>query len=41
LSMRVAWVPPNRRWPMLLNALVEKLKRRAKDSHGRDPVNLA
>src|SRR3954464_14116904 len=24
-------VPPNRRWPMLLNALVEKLKRQAKD----------
>jgi hypothetical protein len=23
--------PPSRRWPMLLNALVEKLKRRSKD----------
>src|SRR3954463_2325333 len=31
LSLRAAWVPPNRRWPMILNALVEKLKRRAKD----------
>src|SRR5215218_1182518 len=31
LSMWAAWMPPNRRWPMLLNALVEKLKRRAKD----------
>ena len=31
LSMRAAWVPPNRRWRMILNALVEKLKRRAKD----------
>jgi hypothetical protein len=28
LSMRAAWVPPNRRWRMILNALVEKLKRR-------------
>src|SRR5215207_8872512 len=31
LSMRAAWVPPNRRWAMLLNALVEKLKRRSQD----------
>src|SRR3954452_21033731 len=31
LRMRAAWVPPNRRWPMILNALVEKLKRRSKD----------
>src|SRR5215213_4068284 len=31
LSLRAAWVPPDRRWPMLLNALVEKLKRRSKD----------
>src|SRR5215210_5917503 len=31
LNMRAAWVPPNRRWPMILNALAEKLKRRAKD----------
>src|SRR3954471_22533777 len=31
LSMRAAYAPPNRRWPMLLNALVEKLKRRSKD----------
>src|SRR5215212_9813374 len=34
--MRAAWVPPNRRWRMILNALVEKLKRRAKaDFKGR------
>src|SRR3954462_15116922 len=31
LSMRAAWVPPNRRCPMILNGLVEKLKRRSKD----------
>ena len=31
LSMRAAYAPPNRRWPMILNALVEKLKRRSKD----------
>src|SRR3954449_5029577 len=31
LSMRAAYAPPNRRWPMVLNALVEKLKRRSKD----------
>src|SRR5215203_3203757 len=31
LSMRAAWVPSNRRWRMILNALVEKLKRRSKD----------
>src|SRR5215203_975408 len=31
LSMPAAWMPPNRRWPMILNALVEKLKRRSKD----------
>src|SRR4051795_6597040 len=29
--MRAAYAPPNRRWPMILNALVEKLKRRSKD----------
>src|SRR5215210_6576092 len=29
--MRAAWVPPNRRWLMILSALVEKLKRRSKD----------
>jgi hypothetical protein len=29
--MQAAWVPPNRRWPVILNALVEKLKRRSKD----------
>src|SRR5215212_331227 len=31
LSMRAAYAPPNRRWPMILNALVEKLKRRSQD----------
>ena len=31
LSMRAADTPPNRRWPMILNTLAEKLKRRAKD----------
>src|SRR4029079_4157308 len=31
LSMRAAYAPPNRRWPVILNALVEKLKRRSKD----------
>src|SRR5690242_11980091 len=31
LNMRAAWVPPNRRSHVILNALVEKLKRRAKD----------
>src|SRR4051794_17324328 len=31
LSLRAASAPPNRRWPMILNALVEKLKRRSKD----------
>src|SRR3982750_473529 len=36
LRMRAAWVLPNRRWPMILNALAEKLKRRAKaDFKGR------
>src|SRR3954468_13007858 len=30
LSMRAAYAPPNRRWRMILNALVEKLKRRSK-----------
>src|SRR3954454_17827777 len=29
--LRAAYAPPNRRWPMILNALVEKLKRRSKD----------
>src|SRR5215207_11260743 len=31
LSLRAVSAPPNRRWPMILNALVEKLKRRSKD----------
>src|SRR5215207_7356434 len=31
LRMRVAWVPPNRRWPMILSAIAAKLKRRSKD----------
>src|SRR4051812_42951169 len=31
LRMRAAYAPPNRRWRMILNALVEKLKRRSKD----------
>src|SRR3954454_7818227 len=31
LSMRAAYAPPIRRRPMILNALVEQLKRRAKD----------
>src|SRR3954449_7516281 len=31
LSMRAAYAPPNRRWRMILNALVEKLKHRSKD----------
>src|SRR3954447_6540282 len=31
LSMRAPYAPPNRRWRMILNALVEKLKRRSKD----------
>src|SRR5215213_3084776 len=36
LSLRAAYAPPNRRWPMILNALVEKLKRRSKgDFKGR------
>src|SRR3954454_15918560 len=36
LSLRAPYAPPNRRWPMLLNALVEKLKRRSKhDFKGR------
>src|SRR3954453_7491352 len=30
-SMGAAYAPPNRRWPMILNALVEKLKRRSQD----------
>jgi hypothetical protein len=28
--MQAAWLPPHRRWRMILNALVEKLKRRSK-----------
>jgi hypothetical protein len=28
--MRAAYAPPNRRWPMILNALIEKLKSWAK-----------
>src|SRR4051794_5731102 len=31
LSLRAAYAPPNRRWPMILSALAEKLKRRSKD----------
>src|SRR3954452_19586503 len=31
LSMRAPYAPPNRRWPMILNALVEELKPRSKD----------
>src|SRR4051812_33482577 len=31
LSMRAPYAPPNRRWPVILNALVKKLKRRSKD----------
>ena len=30
LSMRAAYAPPNRRWPMILSAIAEKLKRRAR-----------
>src|SRR4051812_20524859 len=34
--MRAPYAPPNRRWPMILNALVERLKRRSKgDFKGR------
>src|SRR3954469_19984749 len=29
LGMSADFAPPNRRWPVILNALVEKLKRRA------------
>src|SRR4051794_3741019 len=36
LSLRAPYAPPNRRWRMILNALVEKLKRRSKaDFKGR------
>src|SRR3954462_11868935 len=31
LSLRAAYAPPNRRWPMILSAITEKLKRRSKD----------
>ena len=31
LSMRAAYASPVRRWPVILNALAEKLKRRSKD----------
>src|SRR3954462_7403350 len=31
LSMPAAYAPPNRTWRMILNALVERLKRRSKD----------
>src|SRR3954469_7832746 len=42
LSMRAPYAPPNRRWPMILNALVEKLKRRSKDDFNPDsPDGLA
>src|SRR3954469_1552905 len=27
LSLRAAYAPPNRRWPMILSAIAEKLKR--------------
>src|SRR3954465_10211000 len=36
LSLRAAYAPPNRRWPMILNALALKLKRQARsDFKGR------
>src|SRR3954464_4895141 len=36
LSLRAAYAPPNRRWPMILSAIAEKLKRRSKaDFEGR------
>src|SRR3954467_7405627 len=36
LSLRAAYAPPNRRWPMILSAIAEKLKRRSKaDFKGR------
>src|SRR4051812_40507068 len=36
-SMQAAWTPPNRRRPMILSAIAEKLKRRSKDDFkGRD-----
>jgi hypothetical protein len=42
LGMAADFAPLVSEGPMVLNALVEKLKRRAKDdSHGGDPVNLA
>src|SRR5215204_6947383 len=31
LSLRAAYAPPNRRCPMILSAIAEKLKRRSKD----------
>src|SRR3954452_11987081 len=31
LRMQAACAPPNRRWPMILSAIAEKLKRRSKD----------
>src|SRR3954453_13686063 len=31
LSIQAAWVPPNRRRPMILSAIAEKLKRQSKD----------
>src|SRR4051812_2246403 len=31
LSLRAAYALPNRRWPMILSAIAEKLKRRSKD----------
>ena len=31
LSLRAAYAPPNRRWPMILSAIAETLKRRSKD----------
>src|SRR3954466_1718711 len=31
LSLRAPYAPPNRRWPMILSAIAEKLKRRSKD----------
>src|SRR4051795_12231012 len=36
LSLRAAYAPPNRRWPIILSAIAEKLKRRSKaDFKGR------
>src|SRR3954462_513587 len=37
--MRAAYTPPNRRWPVILNALVEKLKWRACKPVGAGPFS--